>query len=87
MKNWTIDEFVSECISLRENQYTYDYNKMPEGVCNGHEVKPCMSIFPSVVIDGRIINLWKWIDTFIANDTALTPAEYIRYLLEKKVVS
>lgn len=54
MKNWQVEEFLKECEDLCWNQYTYDYSKMPEGICNGHHVMPYMGAWHSIVIDGSI---------------------------------
>ena len=83
MKNWTIDEFIAECTDLRKNQYTYDYSRMPKGICNGHDVRPYTSSWASIVIDDRIINLPHGM--IISNGEKLTPIEYVRRLLEAPI--
>ena len=58
MKNWTIEEFLAECAKLRDNQYTYNYDDMPEGICNNHRVEPFKSQWRSISIDNCVHNLY-----------------------------
>ena len=50
-KIWTIDEFIAECVELMKNQYTYDYSRMPDGICNGHKVGANRNFWHSINID------------------------------------
>ena len=86
MKNWAIDEFINECEELYNNQYTYDYDNMPDGVCNGHTVGAYQGLWRSVVIDNVIYTMdaatwydYKWHKTH----KGMTCIEYIRYKLEQ----
>ena len=90
MKQWTIDEFLRECEELCRNQYTYDYSRMPEGVCNGHHVKPYMGAWHSIVIDGRIDTLTAITDEhpdgyvqWQEDGKMMTALEHLRYVLSK----
>ena len=90
MKEWTIDEFLHECELLCWNQYTYDYERMPEGICNGHKVKPYMGSWHSIVIDGCIHNMALYDEkrpngtTRILRDGKRRNAlEDVRYCLER----
>lgn len=91
MKEWTVDEFVKECENLCWHQYTYDYSRMPEGICNGHNVHPYRGAWCSVVIDGCIHSMGAysernpdgyvlWVDTDGKERTSL---EHIRYVLTR----
>lgn len=60
MKQWAIDEFLTECENLSRHPYDLMPEieaKMPEGECNGHHVKPCLHQIASIVIDHRIVNM------------------------------
>lgn len=90
MKEWTISEFLEQCEELCWNPYTYDYSKMPEGVCNGHEVKPYMGSWHSIVIDGCICNMALYDEkrpngtaTFNYKGKNMTALEYVRARLEE----
>lgn len=90
MKNWTIDEFLKECEELCWNQYTYDYDRMPEGICNGHHVKPYMGSWHSIVIDGGICSMAVYSDKYpngfgrwVVDNKEMTALEYVRYKLSK----
>lgn len=90
MKVWGIDEFLKECEELCRNQYTYDYNNMPEGICNGHIVKPYKSSWHSIVIDGGICNMATINDRYPegscmyhVNGKTVTALEFVRHELEK----
>lgn len=92
MKHWTIDEFLAECKELCWNQYTYDYSRMPEGVCNGHKVKPYHGSWHSIVIDGVIHNMAAYSDKYPNGFTSysyrgenMTALEHVRRVLEKGV--
>lgn len=91
MKEWTIDEFLTECEDLCRNQYSYDYSKMPEGICNGHHVKPYMNSWHSIVIDGVICNMAVYNDRYpnghctyqVSGQPLMTALEYVKYRLEQ----
>lgn len=90
MKEWTIDEFLQECESLCRNPYTYDYSRMPEGICNGHRVKPFMSSWHSIVIDGGVHNMAvyndKWPNgncVFQRDGVQRNALEDVRHCLER----
>lgn len=90
MKNWTIDEFLKECEELCRNEYTYDYSRMPEGICNGHHVKPYMGSWHSIVIDGIIVNMATYSErwpngnvTWSVEGKEMTALEYVRFKLSK----
>ena len=92
MKNWKIDEFLAECEFMCRNQYTYDYDRMPEGLCNGHHVKPYFGSWHSIVIDGRICNMAVYSDKwpngstmYIVRGRTMTALEYVRTRLEEPV--
>lgn len=80
MKNWNIDEFIAECEELSRNKYTYDYSRMPEGICNGHKVAAYDKAWTSVVIDGCIYDV---IYDYQVGGVNMTALEYIRYKLSK----
>lgn len=90
MKNWELEEFIAECEELCRNQYTYNYDNMPEGICNGHQVGPYMHSWHSIVIDGTICNMAcineKWPNGFgvyVVGDQRMTALEYVRYRLNQ----
>lgn len=90
MKEWTIDEFVAECQQLCRNPYTYDYEKMPAGVCNGHRVSPYERSLCSVVIDGCIETLGiineKYPEGSVfhhIDGKGMNSLDMVRYLLER----
>ena len=90
MKNWRIDEFINECEKLCRNEYTYDYGNMPEGVCNGHIVKPCTNFVTSIIFDGCICDLGVINEKYPEGNTrwqvgnkSMTSLEYVRYILEQ----
>lgn len=90
MKIWNIDEFLSECEALCRDQYGYDYDRMPEGVCNGHAVKPYKGSWHSIVIDGHICTMAKYDDqhpngaaTYCVSGKTMTALEYVRMKLEQ----
>lgn len=90
MKNWTINEFIAECEELSRNRYTYDYSRMPEGICNGHKVAAYDKTWTSVVIDGCIYGLGvinekfpNGSETYQIGDIGMTALEYVRYKLSK----
>jgi len=92
MKIWTVGEFLSECEALCWNQYTYDYSRMPEGVCNGHSVKPYMGSWHSIVIDGCICNMAAYSDkwpggytTYVYKGKKMSALEYVREKLLEPV--
>ena len=92
MKNWTIEEFLTECEALCWDMYGYDYSRMPEGICNGHTVKPYMGTYHSIVIDGGICSMAayseKWPTgsaTYHYNGKNLTALEYVREKLMEAV--
>ena len=91
MKNYTIDEFLAECEDLCRNQYTYDYSRMPDGICNGHKVGAYKSSWHSVVIDGVICNMATYNEMWPNGSCmyeigeigkTMTALEYVRYILE-----
>ena len=57
MKEWNIEDLLAECEMLQRNPYTYDFERMPEGVCNGHTIRPCNFSLAAIIIDGAIINM------------------------------
>lgn len=84
MKQWKINEFMAECASLCWTPYTYDYSRMPEGICNGHTVKPYDGSWHSIVIDGAICNMDKFDEThpngycgYGYNGQHMTALEYV----------
>jgi len=88
MKNWNIDEFIAECEELSRNQYTYDYSRMPDGTCNGHNVSAYDKAWTSIVIDGSIVGLGvinekhpNGSDTYQIGKICMTAFEYVRYKL------
>ena len=90
MKEWTIDEFLRECEDLCWNSYTYDYSKMPEGVCNGHKVGPYTKSWHSIVIDGVICNMAPYTKehpdgfaVYVVDGKKMTALEYVKYMLSK----
>ena len=90
MKSWTIDEFVAECENLCRNQYTYNYDNMPDGICNGHTVGAYKGLWCSVVVDNCICTMGvideRWPNGFgmwIVGDKEMTNLEYVRYCLEQ----
>ena len=92
MKIWNIDEFLSECEALCRDQYGYDYDRMPEGVCNGHAVKPYKGSWHSIVIDGHICTMAKYDEkhphgaaTYCVSGKTMTALEYVRMELEQAV--
>ncbi len=92
MKHWTIDEFLAECEELCRNEYTYDYSRMPEGFCNGHEVCAYERSWHSIVVDNRICNMARIDDshpdgdvTYSVRNKSMTALEYVRYILEQPV--
>ena len=91
MKVWDIDDFISECRVLAKNQYTYDYSRMPEGVCNGHHVKAYMGSWKSIAIDGAVINMWLCNDKnpegmgYFVNGKEMTVFDNIRRRLMAEV--
>lgn len=80
MKIWTIDEFLNECKELRDNQYTYDYDNMPKGYCNKHEVRPSKLTWSTIVIDDIAYSLKC---SYLVENRELTAIEYIRRILEE----
>lgn len=92
MKTWSIDEFLAECEKLCWNEYTYDYSNMPEGICNGHRVKPYLGAWHSIVIDGGICNMSAYSEkypngftTYYVDGKKFTALEYVRHVLEKNI--
>lgn len=90
MKSWNIEEFLRECEELSKNQYTYDYSRMPDGICNGHKVMAYDKLWTSVVIDGCICDLGvinekypNGSNTYQVGDKTMTALEYVRYKLEQ----
>ena len=90
MKIWTIDEFLKECEELCWNQYTYDYSRMPKGICNGHEVEPYRGTWHSIVIDGCIHSMSVYSDEYpngfaiwVTDGQERTALEDVRYRLMK----
>jgi len=90
MKTWTINEFLSECEALCRNEYGYDYSRMPEGVCNGHAVKPYMGSWHSIVIDGLICNMATYNERwpignvqYVHDGKTMTALEYVRARLRE----
>ena len=90
MKKWTIDELLAECETLQRNPYTYDFARMPEGICNGHTIKPCNFSLAAVIIDRQIINMGVINERypnghigFVVNGREMDGGEYIRYRLER----
>lgn len=92
MKEWTIEEFLNECEDLCRNPYTYDYSKMPEGICNGHKVRPFTKAWHSIVIDGGVCNMAVYNEMYPKGNCAyyvgqprrrMTALEYVRYMLEQ----
>lgn len=89
MKNWNLDEFIAECEALQRNPYLYDYDRMPEGVCNGHTVRPCQSSLTAIIIDGCIVNMGVINDRYpkghiefiVDGNVSMTGTEYVRYCL------
>ena len=92
MKEWNIDEFVRECENLCKNPYTYDYNRMPDGTCNGHNVRPYMPQISSIVIDNSLVNMGVINDRYPKGSLMygykgmnLTSTEYIRIRLSDEL--
>ena len=92
MKEWAIEELLSECKTLQCNPYTYDYGRMPEGICNGHEIRPCNNSLAAIIIDNRIINMGVINERYPkgsvgfcwgGNPESHTASEYIRWILER----
>lgn len=88
MKEWTIKEFLKECEDLSRNMYTYDYSKMPDGVCNGHTVRISQSSWHSVIIDDCIVDLGSINERFPKGSvcyqvdrTSMTGLEFVEYRL------
>ena len=91
MKIWTIDEFLADCEALCRDEWGYDYERMPEGVCNGHTVKPYKGSWHSIVIDGHICNMARydkrWPNgsmTYGYKGKTMTALEYVRTKLEEE---
>ena len=91
-KAWTIEKFVTECEQLCRNPYTYDYEKMPAGDCNGHRVRAYENSLCSIVIDGCIQTLGvineKYPNGSISHMIGgknMNGMELIRYLLEQPI--
>jgi hypothetical protein len=85
LKAWTIEDFLAECAELRDNEYTYDYERMPKGVCNNHLVEPFKSQWKSVSIDRCVQTIWR--DDFCTvhdNGKTMTCLEYIEKLLKSE---
>jgi hypothetical protein len=91
MKVWDIDDFIAECRLLAMNQYTYDYSRMPEGVCNGHHVEAYMGSWQSIAIDGVVVNMWLCTDKnpegmgYFLNGEEMSIFDYIRRKLMPEV--
>ena len=90
MKEWTVDEFVAECNALSREPYTYDFTRMPEGVCNGHTVGPYSKSLSSIVIDHCITNLGVINELYPEgsvvhhiDDKTMNSMEMVRYLLTR----
>ena len=88
-----IDEFLRECELLCWNQYTYDYSRMPEGICNGHQVAPYHGQWHSIIIDGCIHSMSYYSDEYpngtatwyAADGIGRTALEDVRYRLERSI--
>ena len=93
MKDWKIEEFVAECEALSRNPYTYDFDRMPAGTCNGHNVEAYKGSIASVVVDGCIRNLGVISDRCpqgsifhsVAPGKCLGAVDYARWLVERPV--
>ena len=82
MKFWSIEEFTSECKDLKEHEYTYSYENMPKGICNGHEVRPNKNYFAEIIIDDFCYNL-KGNYYVEGCSKTVTALEYVRMVLEE----
>lgn len=87
---WTVDAFLHECEELCRNPFGYDFNRMPAGTCNGHEVQPYPRSLAAIIVDGGIVNMGVINERyprgsvgFFVNNKGMTGIEYVRYLLEK----
>lgn len=89
MKEWTIDEFVAECDLLSRTPYSYDFERMPSGVCNGHTVEFCDHSLAAVIIDHVIINMGVINARYpngstcfqVGRGETMTGLEFVRYCL------
>lgn len=91
MKEYTIDEFVNECVTLCKNPYTHTFES---GICNGHTVEQNTRSMTCVVIDRCCNNLGvineKWPDGSVEwvvdngkSGKSLNVSQYIRWMLEQ----
>ncbi len=90
MKEWTIEELLDECEELQRHPYTYDFSRMPSGICNGHLVDPCEYSLAAVIIDRSVLNLGVINErypngsvTWVVKNQHMTGREYLRWLLER----
>lgn len=90
MKEWTVDEFLAECEMLCWNQYTYDYTRMPKGICNGHIVGPYENSWHSIVIDGVIHDMFLYskehpngFGMYVVNGKEMSGLDYVRHKLNQ----
>ena len=82
MKQYEIEEFVTECERIMNDPYGYDRNRMPKGFCNGHLVGYDHGFLSSVIIDCGSENLMKNMLVHCDGEE-MSPIEHIRRRLAK----
>lgn len=92
MKEWRIEDLLNECETLQRHPYDYDFGRMPEGICNGHKIRPCQYSLAAVIIDNCIINMGVINEKYPLGSVAFcwggspenhTAREYIKSILER----
>ena len=91
MNKYTIEQVLAECDEIQRNPYSYDFNRMPVGVCNGHMVRAYPRSLAAISIDGTIVNMGVINErypngsiVFVVNNTEMTGREYVRFRLEER---
>lgn len=89
---WEINDFLKECEELCRNPYTYNYDHMPSGFCNGHKVGAYDGSWHSIIIDGAVCTMAYCTDenpdgnvTYVYRGKEMTWKEYVREKLTESV--